>query len=142
MIRFPAKFIKEDNGQYSVMFLGSGMEGCITYGDSLDEAMSNAQEALDAWLGSLYSNRMRIPVPEQIKGNGIYSFSPSPRISFAIQLREEREKLNLSQQQMAEKTGIAAAQYQRLENPRKTNPTLSTLVKLQHAIGKDVFLRI
>ena len=43
MKRYPAKFDREDDGRYSVFFLGSGMDGCITYGDDIEDARRNAQ---------------------------------------------------------------------------------------------------
>ena len=59
-IGFPARFKMEDNGQYSVFFLGKGMEGCITYGSDMEEAKHNAQEAQDGYLRSLCSHREKI----------------------------------------------------------------------------------
>lgn len=41
----------------SVFFLGSGMDGCITYGDDIEDARRNAREALEAYLR--YKNRRR-----------------------------------------------------------------------------------
>ena len=40
-IGFPAQFKMESNGQYSVFFLGKGMEGCITYGSNIELVYEN-----------------------------------------------------------------------------------------------------
>ncbi|NLK59774.1 MAG: helix-turn-helix transcriptional regulator, partial [Treponema sp.] len=37
------------------------------------------------------------------------------------------------------KMGVAWSAYQRIENPRKTNPTLSTIEKLQKVFGRPFF---
>ncbi|MCR5062131.1 MAG: helix-turn-helix transcriptional regulator [Treponema sp.] len=53
----------------------------------------------------------------------------SPKVAFAIELRKARA--GHSQKEVAEKAGMTYQQYQRLENPHKTNPTMETLYKLQ-----------
>ena len=47
----------------SVFFLGSGMDGCITYGDDIEDARRNAREALEAYLRYKNRRRYRSPVP-------------------------------------------------------------------------------
>lgn len=138
---YPAKFEKEEDGRYSIYFLGDGMDGCITYGDNIDDARKNAREALNAYIGYLYSAKMNIPIPSDISGDDIEYFSPDFRIEFAIILRKEREGKNLTQNDMAKKLGMLPSQYQRLENPNKTNPTLETMHKIEMALDKSVFLR-
>lgn len=141
MNEYPARFVKEEDGKFSVFFLGKGMEGCITYGNDRDDARKNAQEALDAYIGYLYSERKRIPAPVSVSGDGIEYFTPDYRIQFAITLRKNREKRHITQSDMAFRMGILPAQYQRLENPKKTNPTLETIHRIEEALGDSVFLR-
>ncbi len=76
---YPAVFRADGDGRYSVFFLGSGMEGCITYGKDRAEAERNAQEALDAYIGYLGSCGEDIPSPEDIRGEDISVFIPSSR---------------------------------------------------------------
>ncbi len=45
---YPAVFRKEDDGIYTVTF--PDLEGCITYGYTLEEAFNMAGDALYAWL--------------------------------------------------------------------------------------------
>ena len=71
MKRYPAKFDREDDGRYSVFFLGSGMDGCITYGDDIEDARRNAKEALEAYLGYFSDRGSIMPEPEEILGDGI-----------------------------------------------------------------------
>lgn len=79
-IGFPARFKMEDNGQYSVFFLGKGMEGCITYGSDMEETKHNAQEALDGYLRSLCSHREKIQPPQARDGEDIITFMPSDSV--------------------------------------------------------------
>jgi len=60
-------------------------------------------------------------------------------VSFAITLKLEREKQGLTQKEVAKRMGINWSAYQRIENPRKTNPTLSTIDTLQKVFGRPFF---
>ena len=79
-IGFPARFKLEGNGQYSVFFLGKGMEGCLTYGSNMEEAKRNAEDALDGYLRSLCSHRKKIQPPQARDGEDIITFMPSDDI--------------------------------------------------------------
>jgi antitoxin HicB len=45
--------------------------------------------------------------------------------------KKEREKRGLTQKEVAEQMNVKSTFYQRIENPRKSNPTLGTIEKLQ-----------
>ena len=138
---YPARFEREQDGRYSVYFLGEGMDGYVTYGNDSEDARRNAREALNAYIGYLYSAKKMIPVPSDYEGKDIECFSPDCKIEFAIILRKEREKAHLTQNDMAKRLGILNSQYQRLENPYKTNPTLETMHRIESALGRSIFLR-
>jgi antitoxin HicB len=80
---------------------------------------------------------MTIPEPSALKGKGIYYIEPDLKIAFAITLKKERERLGLSQKEVAELMNVQWAYYQRIENPRKTNPTLGTIEKLQKVFARQ-----
>ena len=73
------------------------------------------------------------PIAEP-KYSGGYPIEVSPKVAFAIELRKARA--NHSQKEVAAKAGMTYQQYQRLENPHKTNPTLETLYKLQKVFNR------
>ena len=81
MIKYPAKIVREEDGKYSVFFLGDGMDGCMTFGMSLDDAKKNAQEALDLYIEYLYSEKRRIPIPSTHTLRKTASISDSLSIS-------------------------------------------------------------
>ena len=134
MITYPAKFVKAAEGGYIVEFID--IPSCITEGDTLEEAKKMAKEALSAMLYSLDSRSMTIPEPSAIKKRGVYYIEPELKIAFAITLKKERERLGLSQKDVAERMNVNWAYYQRIENPRRTNPTLGTIEKLQKVFNR------
>ena len=58
-----------------------------------------------------------------------YAVEVEPNIAFALMLRKRRGEK--TQSEIADKLNISYQQYQQLENPRKANPTLRTIAKLQ-----------
>ena len=56
---FTAVFEPEPEGGYTVHF--PALRGCITYGDTLDEARDMAKEALELYLESLREDGLPIP---------------------------------------------------------------------------------
>ena len=135
MIAYPAKFEKAAEGGFVVEFID--IPSCVTEGDTLEEAKTMAREALSAMLYSLDSRKMTIPEPSAKRGRGIYYIEPELKIAFAITLKKERERLGLSQKEIAERMNVNWTYYQRIENPRKTNPTLGTIEKLQKVFNRQ-----
>jgi antitoxin HicB len=128
MTAYPAIFHQDEKG-YWVEF--PDLPGCLTEGDTMEEAKEMAKEALSAMLESFDSRKMLIPIPSKIEGENIRYIEPELNVAFAISLKREREKMGLTQKQVAEKANITWSFYQKIENPRKSNPTLSTIEKLR-----------
>jgi antitoxin HicB len=137
MITYPARFEAAEEGGYVVEFLD--IPSCVTEGDTLEEAKIRAQEALSGVLASLDSSKIKIPEPSKASGEDIYSIEPDLKIAFAITLKKEREKRGLTQKEVAEQMNVQPAFYQRIENPRKSNPTLGTIEKLQRVFSYRFF---
>jgi antitoxin HicB len=137
MIAYPAKFEKAEDGGYVVEFID--IPSCVTEGDSLEEAEAMAKEALSGVLAAMDSRRMTIPPPSKISGSDIYFIEPDLKIAFAITLKQERERLGLTQKEVADRMRVKWAFYQRIENPRKSNPTLGTIEKLQQVFSRRFF---
>ncbi|AEF16556.1 MULTISPECIES: type II toxin-antitoxin system HicB family antitoxin [Thermoanaerobacterium] len=65
---FPAVFESDGNGGYTVTF--PDFPGCITEGDTLDEALYMAKDALELYIYNLEEDNETIPIPtapEKIK---------------------------------------------------------------------------
>ncbi|MBR3814110.1 MAG: type II toxin-antitoxin system HicB family antitoxin [Spirochaetaceae bacterium] len=121
--------ITEKDGKFIAQF--PDMTNVLTYGSSKEEALEMAQDALDGVLSVDIENGLPIP-PSKYTGG--YPVEVSPKVAFAIELRKARAEKSLKE--VAEKAGMTYQQYQRLENPRKTNPTLETLYKLQKVFDR------
>ena len=135
MIAYPAKFEKAAEGGYVVEFID--IPSCVTEGDTLEEAKTMAKEAISAMLYSLDSRKKAIPEPSDIKKRGIYYIEPDLKIAFAITLKKERERRGLTQKDVAKQMDVNWTYYQRIENPRRTNPTLGTIEKLQKVFKRQ-----
>ena len=107
------------------------MTNILTCGFSQEEALKMAEDALNGVLAVDLDHGHPIAEP---KFTGGYPIEVSPKVAFAIELRKARA--NKSQKEVAAKAGMTYQQYQRLENPHKTNPTLETLYKLQKVFNR------
>lgn len=116
--------LKKADGVYYVAF--PDLPQVFTFGNSKEEALQMAAEALNGVLESETARGIKIPVPAFTSE---YAVEVEPNIAFAIMLRKNRG--GKTQNEIAEQLNISYQQYQQLENPKKTNPTLKTIAKLQ-----------
>lgn len=135
MLKYPAHIAK-DNDAYLVSF--PDLENVITYGTSIEEALANAEEALNGCLESDFERNFAIPDPSASDSPEMHQIPVSPHIAVAIILRKLRA--DRSQIEIARQLHISYQVYQRLENPRKANPTIKTLEKVARVFGKRVEL--
>ncbi len=120
---------KQEDGIYVAQF--PDMTNILTCGSSQEEALNMAEDALNGVLAVDLDHGHPIAEPTFTGG---YPIDVSPKVAFAIELRKARA--NHSQKEVAAKAGMSYQQYQRLENPHKTNPTLETLYKLQKVFNR------
>lgn len=113
------------------------MPNVQTFGYTLDEALAMAKEALDGCLEADISQGNEIPAPSYTGG---YPVSVASHIAVSLRLRELRG--NKSQSEIAQKLGLTYQTYQRLENPRKANPTVKTLEKIARVYGRELSISL
>ena len=128
-----AKIIKE-NDAYLVSF--PEFPKINTYGDCIEEALKNAEEALNGCIESDFERGFKLNLPKEHKGKFFYPIYLKPHIEMAYKIRKLRA--NKSQIEIAKKLGISYQAYQKLENPRKCNPTLKTLEKIAKTMKKKI----
>lgn len=58
--------------------------------------------------------------------------------SFALRLKRLRESAKLSQQELAERSGLSVSLVAQSEQGLRSDPKMSTLLKLAHALGVGV----
>ncbi|MGA2507478.1 MAG: type II toxin-antitoxin system HicB family antitoxin [Chitinispirillaceae bacterium] len=132
-MHYYAKIVKKE-GAYLVSF--PEIATINTYGDTLSEAIRNAGEALNGSLESDFERGFSLPEPREHKGSGYYQVIVLPHLEIAYMLRKMRT--GKSQVQIAHSLGISYQAYQKLENPRKCNPTIKTLEKIGIALGRKL----
>ena len=127
--------IEKEGDEYIAQF--PDMPNIVTCGFTTEEALAMAKEALDGCLEADVSQGNIIPEPICKKGHPVIVAN---HINVALQLRELRGEQ--SQSDIAKKLGLSYQAYQRLENPRKSNPTIKTLERIAHVFGRELSVRI
>ena len=113
------------------------MSNIQTFGYTEEEALAMAKEALDGCLESDISRGNEIPPPAYSGGHPVPVAS---HIALSLRLRELRG--SQSQTDIAKKLGLSYQAYQRLENPRKANPTVKTLEKIARVYGRELSISL
>jgi antitoxin HicB len=132
-MHYYAKVTKED-GTYLVSF--PDFENINTYGGTPEDALYNASEALNGVLESDFERGFSLPVEKKYSGKKYYQIQVHPHLEIAYTLKKLRK--NKSQVDIARALGISYQAYQKLENPRKCNPTIKTLERISHVLGKKL----
>jgi len=130
--------ITEESGLFGVEF--PDLPNVITVGSTREEALAMASDALNSALESDVSRGLSMPEPSIGGGPDFYPIEVAPHIVIAWQIRKLRGER--SQSEIAVRLGLTYQAYQRLENPRKGNPTVKTLERVAHALGKRLEVRI
>ena len=134
--RYPAVLEPEESGGFFVRFVD--VEGALTDGETLDEALFNASEALSGILGWMLDENRPIPDPSPA-GEGMVLVAPDARTQAALLIRRARGERSLAELARSLETSWPSAQ--RLENPRHS-PTLRQLEKAAAALGKRLVLAL
>jgi antitoxin HicB len=123
--------IEKEGNEYIAQF--PDMTNVVTCAFSQDEALAMAKEALDGCLECSVANDMDIPAVSFTSG---YPIEVAAHIVVALQLRRLRG--SMSQIEIANRLGLSYQTYQRLENPRKSNPTVKTLERIARVFNKNI----
>lgn len=135
MLAYPAR-IEQEEESYLVTF--PDLENVVTYGSTFEEALQNAEEALNGCIEADFERNFNIPAPSALSGEDIHHIPVAPHVAVAVMLRDLRA--GRSQIEVARQLDISYQVYQRLENPRKANPTIKTLEKIARVFGKRIDL--
>ena len=134
--QYPAKILIDENGRYFVQFLD--IEEAITEGETLEEAIFNAQEALTLSLEGRLDEKIDVPLPATIEGENIYRIVPSAMVQSALLIHESR-KNKLSMAEFARMLQTSWPSASKLENPHNS-PSIKTIEKAASALGKRLIL--
>ncbi|PTQ86848.1 type II toxin-antitoxin system HicB family antitoxin [Nitrosomonas ureae] len=133
---FPAIFTPEEPSGFSVQFVD--IPGAITEGETIEECLFNAAEALSGVIESYIKNGQEIPRPSKNVKDAYY-IAPDVKIQSALLIRWARGDKSLAEIARVLETSWPAAQ--RLENPNHW-ATLKQLDKAAAALGKKLVLSL
>lgn len=111
--------------------------GCLTQGDSLEELVQNAHEALNLILDEPAESDIVFPLPDDNvkKSKNVFEVEVEPAIAFAFLMRKLRLEKGLTQHQMKDILEFKSVYaYQKLERSKTANPTLKTLQQLKEKL--------
>lgn len=131
MLKYPAIIHNDPDGLW-VEF--PDLQGCLTQGETMDELLYMAKDAMSAMLSVMLDEGDEIPEPSRLKGeNSIYIDVPL-EIEIPIMLKKYRKSKGLTQGNIAENLKVTYQNIQKLEKS-KSNPTIKTLKKIADVLG-------
>ncbi|MCF0225472.1 MAG: type II toxin-antitoxin system HicB family antitoxin [Fibrobacter sp.] len=133
-MEYIACITKSDDG-FEVEF--PEIPGCLTCGDSLDEALFMASDALNAVLSVKLEDRDPLPLrtlkPDERKG--FYAIAVETNLAVAYSIFEARR--GKSAAEICRKMEISRQAYSNFENPR-SGITVASLDRFAKAVGKKL----
>ncbi len=109
--------------------------GCLTEGDSMEEALASAHEALAGWLETQLQEGDLPPRPS-FSGKGV-AISVPAALGLKLELRWARAEAGLTQTELAKRIGVTQQMIAKLEHP-DYEPSLSKVELVAHALGLDL----
>ncbi|MBY0555344.1 type II toxin-antitoxin system HicB family antitoxin [bacterium] len=136
-MKYHFKIKKEKNG-YSAYCIE--LQGCVTQGDNLKHLQENMSEALNLYLSEEPASEIIFPKPHKTSKK-LTSVEVEPSVALALVIRQARIQKKLSQREMVNYLGLNnLSNYQRLEDPKKSNPEFKTLIHLLKKIPELNFV--
>lgn len=129
--------IEPDGEGFLVTF--RDIENAFTYGETLEEAIFNAQEVLDLILLDRLEKNEQIDQPSAFK-NGEVAIAVSPEVAAPALLHIMRELNHRSMADVARSMGVSYQSYQRMESGK--NLTMRSLKRAASALGSTVEIRL
>ncbi|MFZ5798600.1 MAG: type II toxin-antitoxin system HicB family antitoxin [Desulfobulbaceae bacterium] len=99
---YPSKITKDKQERYFVRFLD--FDEAVTDGESMEEALFNAQEVLTLTIEGRMDEGIDIPDPRQTTGKTIHFITPAARVQAALLVHRARGNRSLADQARALET--------------------------------------
>jgi DNA-binding XRE family transcriptional regulator/predicted RNase H-like HicB family nuclease len=119
--------------------------GCQTFADGRDALAAAAQEALEGWLeGHLVGGKIPPRPRERGRAPAGAKLARVPvraGLAASLAVRWARSEEGLTQTELGRRAGVTQQQIAKLEDPDE-NPSLETLEKVAHALGRGVHVTI
>lgn len=134
-VQYYAKVESAEEGGFSVTF--PDVPEAITEGDTLEEAIFHAHEALELSLEQRLLDKEIIPEPTKQNGNKFHLITPSAAIQAAILVKKSREGKSIAD--LARMLETSWASVSRLESPNYA-PNLKYLERAARLLGKKLVI--
>lgn len=136
-MRYPAKVVKEGDKKVAIFRFADGSE-CATEAGPEESIEEMALEALKGRLKMYLDEGEAPPHPPKRAPRGDVLWIDLPlRIKASLGIRWARERVGVTQSELAKRLDVSQQAVAKLESPR-ANLTLGTLEKVNHALGTDV----
>jgi antitoxin HicB len=132
---YPAEITQDEKGFFFVRFLD--FDEAVTDGESMEEALFNAQEVLTLTIEGRMDEGIDIPDPRQTTGKTVHFIAPAARVQAALLVHRARGNRSLADLARALETSWPSAK--RLEDPHHS-PTLKMLDRAAATLGKRLIL--
>nr|WP_313091242.1 type II toxin-antitoxin system HicB family antitoxin [Moraxella sp. CTOTU48268] len=136
-MQYPATFLQEDGG-YIVTF--RDIPEALTQGDSYEEALEMAQDALATAMDFYFEDNRPVPMPTQALDGEVMVSLPLSVWSKVLLLNEMLNQ-HVSQVDLAQRMGIKPQQVTRIVNLEHATK-IDTLVDAFKALGKTPVLSL
>lgn len=95
-LKYPVTLIPEETGGFAVEI--EDLPGCISQGDTIEEAMHMIEDARRLWLESAYEDGLEIPLPEnEAKYSGKFNVRIPVSLHRKLHRLADREGVSLNQ---------------------------------------------
>lgn len=139
MIKYQA-WIHEEAGEVWAEF--PDLPGCFARAKTREQCLENAREALSLFLEEARDPKWQVPEPKVRRGKGYVWIRSHESVGIPLMIRHARLRLGLTQKQLAQRIGITVQQLQKLETPRKSNPTVRMLCEISRALDGELEIRL
>ena len=133
--KYKVKIAKQQGG-YIAEFID--LPNIFTEGNTLDEVLFNAKDALEETLHVLLDESLDFAKPSTdllAKEKGMYLIEPKPVLQVALLIKFSDKKIS----EIARDMGTSWGNVQKLLKPG-ANPTLKQIEKLANSVGKNLSL--
>jgi len=138
MFRYPAKFKPAKEGGFVVTF--RDIPEAITQGESVEDAMIHAHDALETALDFYFDDRREVPVPSKARrGERVIELPAS--LSAKVLLLNEMVRQRVRPADLARRLHTTPQEITRLTNVRHRTRIDSIAAALQ-ALGKQLEMRV
>ena len=115
------------------------LDNVFSWGETEEEAIFNAREALDGVLNAMAAHDQEVTLPSKMQ-TGVFGIAVSPEVAAPVMLHTLRMQQQKSLVQVANTLGKSYQAYQRMEKTG-SNLTLKSLKLAAAALGATVEIR-